>query len=281
MSRVCILTDSSAQFTEPDFAGQELVTVLPLRIRLSGKLYTDNPSLSINLLPASARNGLNPKVLPPDPERFKHTLEELGHSYDDILVILLSAQLNPTVAEAYEIAANTHTAANTHIIDSQTITVGLGLLVQIAAEAALNKVDAAGIKYLLQRLIPHIYSVYCTQSLTYLYYSGQLDPAQALVSEMLGITPFFVIESGRLVPIQKARSARNMVDIFHEFILEFGDLTHIALVQGVSPFASDSRILRERIQAEFPDTPYSEHPLGIAVASILGPRSLGLVTMIR
>jgi fatty acid kinase fatty acid binding subunit len=280
MSRVCILTDSTAQFPNPDFPGHELVTVLPLRIRLNGRLYIDDKELTINRLPVSARNGLNPKVFPPDAETFRQTLEILGRDYEDIIIILLSAQLNATIAEAYEIAAAVHTYANTHIIDSQSIAVGLGLLVQMAARAALNGATVPEIKHLLHGQIPHIYTIFCTQSLTYLYYSGQLDPAQALVGELLGVTPFFVMEYGRLVPIQKARSARNMVDIFYDFILEFGGLAHIALVRGTPPFANEVHALHERIQTEFPNTPYSEHQFGIAAGSILGPRSLGIVTMI-
>jgi hypothetical protein len=71
-----------------------------------------------------------------------------------------------------------------------------------------------------------------------------------------------------------------MVDIFHEFILEFGDLEHIAVIQGVPPFVNEVRTLRDRIQTEFPNTSYSEHQLGIAAGSLLGPHSLGVVTMI-
>jgi fatty acid kinase fatty acid binding subunit len=280
MSRICILTDSTAQFTYPDFPGHELVSVLPLRIRLSGKIYVDGNDLTIHRLPFSTRNGLDPKVLPPDADMFRYALEVLGHSFEDIIVILLSSQLNPTVAEAYKVVAAVHTSANTHIIDSQSITVGLGLLVQMAAKAALNGASVPDIKRLLHNLIPNIYTIYCTQSITYLFYSGQLDPAQALVGEMLGVMPFFVMERGRLVPIQKARSTRNMVEIFHDFILEFGELAHIAVIQGMPPFFNEVRALRDRILNEFPGTPYSEHQLGVAAGSILGPRSLGVVTMI-
>jgi fatty acid-binding protein DegV len=130
-------------------------------------------------------------------------------------------------------------------------------------------------------LIPRVYTIYCTQSLTYLSHSGQLDQAQALVGEMMGVTAFFLMEHGSLIPVQKARNARNMVDIFEEFISEFGDLRHIAMIQGVPPFSGEIRSLRERIQVMYPDTPYSEHLMGAAVATMLGPRSLGLVTMIK
>ncbi len=196
-------------------------------------------------------------------------------------MILLSASLNPSIASVHGICQSLHSSAGIHIIDSQATSVGLGLIVQAAAEAAREDMGIAEIKRMLNWLIPHVYTIYCTQSLTYLSHSGQIDPAQALVGEIMGVTAFFIMEHGRLIPVQKARNARNMVDIFEEFILEFGDLRYIAMIQGVPPFAAEIRALRERIHERYPDTPYSEHIMGAAVATMLGPRSLGLVTLIK
>jgi DegV family protein with EDD domain len=281
MPQVCILTDSSIQFTNSTFPGHELVSVLPMRIQLNERLYKDGVDLTLQMLPPSAKNGIDPQVLPPSSDEFYQALEALSKQYDHVLVILLSASLNPLMANAYKICQNLHSSASVHTIDSQATSAGLGLIVQAAAEAAWNDTGIAEIKRLVNWLIPRVYTIYCTQSLTYLSHSGQLDRAQALVGEMMGVTAFFLMEHGSLIPVQKARNARNMVDIFEEFIMEFGDLRHIALIQGVAPFPGEIRSLRERIHERYPDTPYSEHLMGAVVAAMLGPRSLGLVTMIK
>ena len=281
MPQVCILTDSSIQFTSSSFPGHELVSVLPLRVQLNQQFYRDGIDLTLQMLPFSAKNGVEPRVLPPDQDELCLALDSLGKEYEHILVILLSARLNPTIASTHSICQNMHSSAGIHIIDSQATSVGLGLIVQAAAEAAREDVGITEIKRMLNWLIPHVYTIYCTQSLTYLSHSGQIDPAQSLVGEIMGVTAFFIMEHGRLIPVQKARNARNMVDIFEEFILEFGDLRYIAMIQGVPPFAAEIRVLRERIHERYPDTPYSEHLMGAAVATMLGPRSLGLVTLIK
>lgn len=281
MPQVCILTDSSIQFTSSSFPGHELVSVLPLRVQLNQQFYRDGIDLTLQMLPFSAKNGVEPRVLPPDQDELCLALDSLGKEYEHILVILLSARLNPTIASTHSICQSMHSSAGIHIIDSQATSVGLGLIVQAAAEAAKEDVGITEIKRMLNWLIPHVYTIYCTQSLTYLSHSGQIDPAQSLVGEIMGVTAFFIMEHGRLIPVQKARNARNMVDIFEEFILEFGDLRYIAMIQGVPPFAAEIRALRERIHERYPDTPYSEHLMGAAVATMLGPRSLGLVTLIK
>jgi len=253
--------------------------VLPMRIQLSQQIILDSKEISLGQLPVSARDGHNNRVLPPSEDAFRRTLNTVSRDCQDILVILHSAQLSPTIANAYQIASSTHSSAEIHIIDSQTVGTGLGLIIQAAAQAATSGADIAEIRPLLNRLIPRVYTIYCTQSLTYLYQSGQLDPAQSVVGEMLGLTAFFALENGGLIPLHKAKSSRNMLDIFEEFIVEFREPQHISTFQGIPPFTHEIRSLRERIHEQFPQVPYSEFILNTASGMMLGPRSLGIVTM--
>jgi DegV family protein with EDD domain len=279
MPKACILTDSTAQFVEPDFPGHKLVNIVPLHIHFNEKTYTDGQVLKVNDLPLTARSAVKLQVSAPSTAEFHLSFERLAHYYNDAIVILLSSNLNPATLHAQEAASTNGSPITIHVIDSQTTSAGLGLLVQIAAELANNGTPAVEINHLVRGLIPHIYTIFCVRSLTYLHQTGLLDPAQALVGEMLGITQFFLLDKGHLTPVQKARSTRNLVDIFHEFIAEFNHLRRIALLYGASPHNNELHYLRERITGEFAAIPYSEHLLTASLSAILGPCSLGLVTM--
>lgn len=281
MPQVCILTDSTAQFTSPNFSGHELVTVLPMRIQLAQNIHNDGAGFTVNQLPISAKGGLNPKVLPPAQENIRSTLKSLGKASSDILVILLSSRLNPAIETALETIDSMHISASVHIIDSHSLAAGQGLVVQAAAQAAKDGMEIAEIKRLLNGFIPRLYSIYYIPNLTYLYHAGQLDPGQAIVGEMMGIMPLFILENGRLVPSQKARNPRNLVEILFEFLVEFTDLEHICLVHGVQGYSYELRTLHERIQESFPNTPLSEHKMGAAVGALLGPRSLGVTALVK
>jgi len=278
-SRVCILTDSTAQFPMIGFPGQELVNIIPMHLLLDGQFYPDAREIKISNLPGSARNGSDPRAIPPTPEEIGQFFTALGHKYHEIITILTSSHLAQTFNYAQQATELVRGPATVHLIDSQTTAVGLGLLVQAAALAAVNGLTATQINRLIRGLVPRVYTVFCVQSLTYLYRSGHLDVAQAVVGEMLGVTPFFILEYGRLVPIQKIRSPRHLVDVLHEFVSEFSNLKHIALVHGTPSYEQESRNLRERIEITFPKVSFSEHTMSTALAAILGPRSLGLVAM--
>jgi DegV family protein with EDD domain len=279
MSRVCILTDSTAQFPSLVFPGYELVNIISMHVRMNNQIYTDGKDLRAANLPTSTRNSITIQTLAPTPEEFQQMFASLGQKYHEIVVILISSHLSPAFANAQEAANAGKGSALIHVIDSQTTAVGLGLLVQVAARAAQNGDTGMRINRLVRGILPRIYSVFCIQNLTYLYQSGYLDPAQAVVGEMLGIMPFFILENGRLVPIQKVRNPRHLVDILHEFISEFTELKHIALVQGIPPFEQEVRNLKDRLNGSYPTASFSEHTLGAALAAIIGPHSLGLFTM--
>jgi DegV family protein with EDD domain len=277
MAKVCILTDSTAQFPAPLFQGNELVNVIPLHVEMNGNIYTDAKDIRTAHLPISARQPNSPRAFPPTVEEFSEMYYNLGRRYNEIVTILVSSHLNPVVSYATEAATLVAGPARIHIIDSQTTAVGLGLLVQAAARAAHMGAGSIEITRLVRGMVSKIYTVFCVQSLSYLYKSSHLDPAQAIVGEMLNVMPFLILENGRLVPIQKVRSPRHLVDILHEFIMEFSDLKHVAIIQGVPPFEQEARNLRDRINSEDFSPSFSEHTLGAALATILGPRSLGVV----
>jgi len=279
MSRICILTDSTAHFPYFAFNGHEHVSVIPHTVRFRGEHQQDHKDLPLIFTQAEKSTTPIPQAFPPSAESFLHTFANLANTYSEIVAILISSHLSQTVQIAQKAASLFKGPASISVIDSQTTAAGLGLLVRAAAEAAQRGMSSAEINRVVRGLIRHIYMILCLPDLHYLSQSGQLDPAQAVIGEMLGVIPFYILENGRLVPVQKARNPRNLVDIFHEFVSEFDQLRHLALLQGLPGFEQESRNLRERIHQCFPSTPFSEHTMNASLATILGPHSLGLIAM--
>jgi DegV family protein with EDD domain len=277
MPRTCILTDSTAYFTKSSFAGQEHVTILPHIIQVNDQYLQDSKDLSIYL--PTTRFIQPPITIPPSIDEFRNAFASLGVVYKEIVVILLSSHLSQAVANAQLAIQSTNSPANIFIIDSLNTAIGLGLLVQAAAELAHRGFTGVEINRLVRGMINHIYSVFCLPDLSHLYRSGQIDPAQAIVGEMLGVIPFFTLENGRLVHTQKIRSPRHLVDIMYEFVAEFENLKVLALLQGITTYEQESRNLRDRISQNVRTTPLCEYSLSLALATLLGPHSIGLVVM--
>lgn len=281
MLQTCILTDSSAQFPQHSFPGQNLVRVIPHDVEIGGKLYPDGKDVKIGAFPTSAFDPATPRLVPPSPAKFADWFTALSREFNEILVVLHDNHFSAAYDNAAQAAVELKASRSIQVINAQTISAGLGVLVQIAAEALHNGASVVETEHLIRRQIPHIYTVICTPGLSYLHQAGIIDRAQAVVGEMLNFIPVYTLEEERLTPLEKVRSYRQTVDLFVEFLEEFENLRHIALVQSIPPLLTDTRSVRQLFQEIYPDTSYSEHNINVPLAALLGPRALAILAVER
>ncbi len=278
MHSSCILTDTSAQFPQPMFPGKNLVRVTPLDIQVNNQLYPEGKDVKIARMPPSITPDFQQRLVTPNAEKLHEIFSNLIQNYDQVLVIFMSDQLSPLYHQAELAIAPLQSHSNITLINSQTISVGLGILVQLAAGLLEQGAPLSEAERQVRRLIPHIYTLLCPPGLTYLHQAGILDHAQAIIGEMLNLYPLFTIEEGSLTPIEKVRNYRSVLDFFQEFLGEFDSLRQIAFLQGAPPLLTESRTLRQFAQETYPQTPYSEHTISPFLATLIGPRCLGMVT---
>jgi DegV family protein with EDD domain len=263
MPRICILTDSTAQFTRPDFPGHEHVFVIPMGVS-----------------PASPEaDRLQAALLPPSVQDFTRFFTHLSKEFDAILVLMVSSHLNPALLHAEKARQKFINHASIETIDSQTTAAGLGMLVEVAAEASNNGATLAEVEQRVRTAIKRIYVLICIPELTHLVGLGLLNQTQAVVGEMLGMQPIFVIEEGVLVSMEKVRTPRHLFECFQEFMSEFTAPKQIALLRGSGQNTVRTRPLRQFVEETFPGTTYSEHGLNQHLTVLFGTQSTGLIVM--
>lgn len=270
MPNVCILTDSSAQFKQSGFSGYERVHIIPFEIqaenRQEGRIRPGGVS------------GLR-RLVAPSPQEFIRCYARLSHNYDSILVLTLSSALNPTHSHALSASKQFSNGAPVEVMDSQTTSIGLGTLVQMAAQAASEGAGLKEIDRLLRASIPRVYLLLCISELTYLARAGLMDYAQTLVGEIMGILPIFTFEEGQLVPMEKVRTPRHLFEAFQDFIGEFEAPAQIALVNSSGRGNLRTSSLLQFVKETFPETLYSEHPIQPHLAELFGPHTIMLVVL--
>jgi len=276
MNEICIVTDSAAQFPQLTFNGRNLVRIVPQISHINGHRYTSSEEFKAGNLPNSAHEPLHPRLVASPVEEYQALFEDLSGRFHTIIGVFTSSQLNDSYNHALEAAEAVRGKTEIKIIDSQTLSVGLGFLVETAAEAAFRGKSSLEIEEIVRSYIPHIYSVICTPGVSYLYHNGLADHAQAAISEMLGLFPVYAIEEGKLTPLEKLRNQRQVLAYYQEFVDEFDRLQHIALLQNIPPSQQDAMMLREHAHENFPKTPFTTHPINLPLATMFGPRSSGL-----
>lgn len=269
---VAIVTDSTALFPNPVFAGRELVSILAP----SWEPKQTSERLKPGDFPPSLRGQEAPKLATPSPADFEVLFRHLGTEYDGVLAVLHSSQFSNIEERAQAAVGLVHGSVAARAVDSLSVSLGLGLLVQAAAAASLSGMPVAELDLYVRNLVTKVYGMLCVPGLTYLQRGGSVSKSQALVGEYLDVLQVFTLDDGKLVPTQKARNQRQLIDIMHEFLSEFTDLQHIALLQGSPAFEGETRALRERLAEEKNIVPISEQIINAPLASLIGPHSLGL-----
>ncbi len=274
--KVCILTDEIAQFMDLSFRGQEHVHLMPVTVNLPEHLEQSGEKVRAHQLPDTfPENGKYSLTLPGEKD-FLRVFQHLLREYDEILVLLSAAWLTGTMRSAVKAANQTKASGKIELVDSEAVSVGLGMLVSVAAEMAADGQPAKVIKKEIMGIVPHIYSMFCLRSFSYLEPLGIIQKPQALVAEMLKVTQSFYGNQGRLIPVQKIRNSRHMIECVQEFVGEFGDPRHIALLQGGSYFQQEIRSLRDRISQDYPKAQITEHKVSLQLGYLIGPQSFGL-----
>lgn len=268
MPNVCIITDSTAQFTQPNFPGHERVHIIPFVFQTAVR-QEGGPA------PADTAEPL----VPPSPQDFIRLYASLSRKYDSILVLTISSRLSPAMKHALLASNQYNNCAAVEVMDSQTTAIGLGMLVQLAAGTAAEGASLKEIDEQLRNCIPCIYMLFCIPELTYLAQLGQMDYAQALVAEMMGMLPIFAFEEGRLVPMEKVRSPRHLSEAFQDYMGEFDSPSQIALMRSPGRGKLRTSPIRQFVKDTFPKAVFSEHPLQPHLAALFGPKSIGLVVL--
>ena len=276
MSKTCILTDETAQFLDLSFEGQELVQLMPVQIRYDGKDHGSIEGIRASQLPGTSSGMDVPLLIPPSVDQFVQVYTNLSRRYSEIVCVLSSSGLTKTFQHAQEAAEITRGQCKVHLVDTGMIGIGLGILVAAAAEKASKGLPAAEIKREMLGLSGKVYAVFCIKNLAYIEKLGIASEAQAMIGEMLGVHQMFYLNAGTLIPVQKIRNSRHMVESVLEFVDEFPEPEQVAIQQAASGYHQETRTIRERLNQEYENLTISEMSLSLPLATLLGPQSFGL-----
>lgn len=281
MTKIAIITDSTAQFPNPSFLGKDLVRLIPLGIQINDTVYKDGSVVKTNDLPVNATQSTNAKLLIPTPAEIADQFSFFLSKYNELLVIVNSANLTSLFENCVKAVKLIQGETTIQVIDSHTIATGLGMIIQSAAEFISNGANLTEADRHVRQLIPHVYTLFCAPCMKYLHNIGVIEYSQALIGEMLNLHPIFTLEEGYPQAICKVRNFRHAQDYFQEFIEEYDDLIHISLLKGTNTQGIDNRLLKIFVQENFPETPFSEHRINPFLGAIFGPKSLGLIIFER
>jgi DegV family protein with EDD domain len=198
---------------------------------------------------------------------------------DQILSLHPSQAIGRSLGNAQAASERYLGRCDIQVVDSETISAGLGFLVEAALDTAERGGSLDDAVRMVRAMIPRIYMLFFQDDLTFLEQHGLITRSQAILGNMLGVIAFLTMEEGRLIPMEKVRNRTKALEKTVEFVAEFTHLDRIAILQANPMPNEDTRWITERIQTLHPNTPISLADYGPSTANLVGDNGLGLMVL--
>lgn len=271
---VRIVTDSSADLP-PDEVARLGLEVVPLSIRFGDEEYTDGVDLSVaQFYEKLATVSTLPETAAPAPGAFEAAFRRQQEAGADAVVCInLSSGLSATIQSAQNAAKAVADDLDVRVVDSRSITAGLGTHVMVAAEAAAAGASADDIVATVESLASRTHIFGALDTLDNLKKGGRIGGAQALVGSLLSIKPILDLSSGTVEEAGKARTRRKALVWLRDKVFAEAEVEHLCIAHSNAPDVDDMlSLLAPRYSAD----QIRVTTIGPTIGTHGGPRLMGL-----
>ena len=245
---VRVVTDSACDL--PEAIAEELdIRIVPLTIRFGEEEFVDREELSASdFYKKMASTSAFPETAAPSPGAFEAAFRAAGEDgADGVLCINLSSDLSATFQSAQNAARAVGDDLPVRIVDSKSITMGLGMMCIQAGRAARDGTSLDDLVALVEELVPRTRVYGALDTLDNLKKGGRIGGAQALMGSLLSIKPIIDISTGKVEQESKQRTRAKALRYLAQKVTENGNVENLAALHGgASDFDDLLDLLAER-----------------------------------
>jgi DegV family protein with EDD domain len=273
--RIAIITDSTSDLP-PDLAEQYAIQIVPLYVLWGDEQLLDGVDISndefYKRLPADPNQ---PTTSQPTPADFVRAIE--GLDAEEVAIFTLARRLSATYESAS--MAGEMVDVPVHVVNSNSISMGLGWQVLAAARAREQGGDVAAMLAEAERVRRGLSVLFVVDTLDYLHRGGRIGGAARLLGSALQLKPLLEVnaEVGVVDSVERIRtrqrSLRRLVEATFER-LDPDKPLRISILSGGAP---------EETQALFDEMQQTYKPVEITIAKVspvigthAGPGLVGL-----
>ncbi len=274
MARVRVVTDSACDLP-PSLAGERDVVVVPLSIRFGSDEFVDGSTLSADeFWSRCAESAELPETSAPAPGAFQQAfLAAADDGYDGVVCITLSGAVSATLQSATTAANEVADRIPVRVVDSRSMTMGQGLIVLDAAEAAANGASIDEIEANVVSVAARTRVFGAVDTLEHLEKGGRIGGARALLGSLLSIKPVVTVVDGAVAEESKQRTRQRSLRYLADRARALAPLDRIAVCNGSAPDIEGFVALLDGIATTHPLIVVE---LGPVVGTHTGPGTVGL-----
>lgn len=234
MRKIKIVTDSSCDLNS-EIIQKYNIEIVPLNVSFGDKIYEDGYIEKSEFYEMMDKSPVLPKTSCPSPEKFIKSYE--GEE-DEILVITLAAKLSGTYSTAVlakKMFEEEHPTKKVAVIDTQTGSIGQGLLIVKAAQLAEEGKSLDEIVQIIESIKREVVFYGSLETLENAIKGGRINPLAGKLINALNFKVIVKIGNGEVKPFDKARGDNNSIKKMVENVsssIQSGEVKSLAIAHA-------------------------------------------------
>jgi DegV family protein with EDD domain len=197
------MADSTSDLTQSLIQTRD-IKIIPLYVNFGEQSYKDGTDITTEELYKKVDElGYLPKSSAISPGDFMMAFEPYIEQGYDIVLLTIGSKLSGTYQAAL-VAKDTVEANRVHIIDTNNLSSGGGLLVLKACDLRDQGLSASDIKQAVDQITPRVRSQFAIQTMDYLYKGGRCSALSMFLGSVLAIKPIIQVNDGKLDVYKKS-----------------------------------------------------------------------------
>ncbi len=281
MRKFILSTDSSCDL--PEYLIKENdINLINLSVTLAGVTYDGDKSvIDPKEFYESVRGGEMPVTSQINPDAAAKFFEKLMATGNDVLHIAFSSALSGTYSSMVIAADELNSKSKDKkivVIDSKCASLGQGLLVHYAIEAANKGMSLDEAVSYIEELKLKICHLFTVDNLFHLHRGGRVSRASAIFGTMLSVKPILhVDDEGRLVPIAKIRGRKqSLVTLVDNMAEQMGSNKNDVVFISHGDCIEDATLVKELIEERFLIEAFLINYVGPVIGAHSGPGTIAL-----
>lgn len=272
---VKVVTDSTSDLP-PEIAEELGITIVPAYVHFGSQSYRDGVDITPEQIYERMSTGsVHPTTSSPAPGDFTDVYNRLSKETDEIVCLTVTSKQSAIYEAAMTGKQSFKGKSRVEVIDSQLVTMGLGLMAMLAAREARSGKTINGVLDAVRSAIPRTHGMATLDTIKYVVKGGRLGRGSGLLGSLVKVKPLLEIKDGwiKLCGVTRTRSVG--MERLCQCAMRHLPIEDAAVVHSNALREAES--LAERIRSLSPQTCPAIAKLSSALGVHGGPQTLVVV----
>lgn len=178
------------------------ITTIPFTVILGSEELRDGDFPVSQIIDYVDKTKVLPKTSAINRAQYEEYFTELKKEYDAVIHVSLSSEISSACSNAKAVAEEMD---GVYVIDSKSLSTGIGLIAIYASKLAKQGVVPEEIVAKCEERVPHVQASFVLARLDYLYKGGRCSALQLFGSNILKLRLQILVKDGKMGPAGKYR----------------------------------------------------------------------------